>query len=510
MNKFISRLHLVLAILTITAFAPQVFAEKLLGLHSVNLTALYGLPSRQTAIQQTGARVVRLPVTWHLMEESTKGVTPTWFWSQLDAEVAAANAIGTKLILTMAQTPCWASSDPAKNCATGNWNLLYPPTNVQDYADALGRMAARYSGKVYAYEIWNEPNLIYFWAGQPSRTAPGTNDPWGSFVSLAGATKYAQLVVATYPSVKAADANAFVLAGSIAGGDTEYLNTLYQNSSFKNSFDGISMHPYTAEYPGANATGARFGPNECPAGATFWCSAVGVNNLRAIMVANGNSAKDIWFTEFGFSSSHYWNGSNSLDGTWDSENGQAKYLTEMVDLIKNWSFVNVACWYNLLDSAPHEPRLADAYGGEREAHYGLYYSDGTTLKPSGTAFKVAIQNMAVTPPPPPPPPPVETLPVIISPINNVITTTAPTYNWKPFPNTTTYTVWLNNYAATGVDYNGIINVNLTPAQAACTSTQCSYKPAINLLAGSSSWWVTSNNTTSGISVVSSRADFQPQ
>jgi hypothetical protein len=473
-------------------------AQKLLGVHTFNITAIGGAPSRQASIQQLGAQAIRLPVTWHLMEESTKGVTPSWFWSQLDAEVAAAGTLGAKLIITLGQTPCWASSDPNKNCAAGTWNVLYPPTNVQDYADAIRIMAARYKGKVYAYEIWNEPNLVYSWSGQPSRTAPYTNDAYGSFVSLNGAVKYAQIVVAAYPAVKAGDAGALVLAGSIAGGDTEYLTTLYQNAGFKNSFDAISMHPYTAEYPGNNPTGARFGPNECPAGSAFWCSAVGVNNIRNVMVANGNAAKNIWFTEFGFSSSHYWNGSDSVPaGSWDSENGQARYLNQMVTLIKNWSFVAVACWYDLADTAPHEPRLSDAYNGEREAHYGLYYSDGSNLKQSGAAFMAAVQSINAT-----------AAPLIVSP-NNATASKTPTYIWRPAAGATQYKIWLNNYASTGVDYNGRIDVTLSPAQAGCSATQCSYKPATRLFTGFASWWVTSVSVN-GTQAVSAQANFTVQ
>lgn len=559
-------------------------AQKLLGVHTANLNALRGEPSRITPLQQVGPKVIRLPVTWHLMEERGAGITDAWFWSELDAEVAAAGTLGAKLIITFSQTPCWASADPKKNCPQQQWDVLYRPTQASAYAKALGRLAARYKGKVYAYEIWNEPNLVWFWKGVASRTP--TNDPYGSFVGLTGADQYAQLVVAAYPVVKAADPAAMVLAGSIAGGDVEYFNRLFNNASFKNAFDALSMHPYTSEYPGTNPTGARFGPSECPAGSmVYWCAGRSVDTIRAAMVSRGLSARNIWFTEFGFSSSHYWNGSNSLTGTVLSEQGQAAYLTEMVGLIRNWSFVPVAVWYNLIDAQPHEPRYGDGSNDEREAHYGLFYAGTATLKPSGTAFKAAVADLSAVKATLQAPlgnstvnPPVfrwsavpgaqsyrlyvneyatpnvpgklnlvytaaqagcstgvtcsvspgvafaaapgawwitpsmsggvagavsdtgnftltttalATVPVIVSPNGGSSGTRTPAYVWKPVTGSTSYKIWLNNYASTGVDYNGRVNATLTPAQAACSSTQCSYRPATSLYAGTASWWVTS-------------------
>ncbi|HOY70786.1 MAG TPA: cellulase family glycosylhydrolase [Methylotenera sp.] len=373
------------------------FAAPLIGVHTENISAIKNLSSNESALRQLGAQVIRLPVTWHLMEESQKGTVPEWFWQELDAEVAASRALNAKLIITFSQTPCWASSDPKKNCENQDWNVLYPPKNMQDYADAIGLMAKRYQGRVLAYEIWNEPNLIYFWHGLPPRTT--RNDEYGSFVSLNGAVEYAKMVVAAYRAVKSNDPQAVVLAGSIAGGDTDFLSVLYQNPQFKYSFDAISMHPYTSEYPGDNPKGTRFGPNECPQGAfSYWCSSVSVQRIRKILDAKGQASKKIWFTEFGFSSSRNWNGSESITpGKYSSEQGQALYLKQMAALIKKWGFVPVACWYNLLDSefpetTPLDENNPDAYSHSREAFYGLFYADRTTLKPSGYAFKNVIKE----------------------------------------------------------------------------------------------------------------------
>lgn len=47
-------------------------------------------------------------------------------------------------------------------------NIVKTPENEQDtskFVDLVSKIAKRYKSKVSAYEIWNEPNLPYFWKG---------------------------------------------------------------------------------------------------------------------------------------------------------------------------------------------------------------------------------------------------------------------------------------------------------------------------------------------------------
>ncbi|MEH2139196.1 hypothetical protein [Nostoc sp.] len=59
----------------------QQSSSKLYGVNEFNIAkqAARNLPERVSLVQQIGAKVVRLPVTWHLME-GQQGVTPQWFW----------------------------------------------------------------------------------------------------------------------------------------------------------------------------------------------------------------------------------------------------------------------------------------------------------------------------------------------------------------------------------------------------------------------------------------------
>lgn len=80
----------------------------------------------------------------------------------------------------------------------------------------------RYRGRVYAWEIWNEPNLKKNWKPLGSRPL-AVNDSQLEFINLQGAWQYTNLVKASYSKIKSVDSNAVVLAGAIAAGDVDYV-----------------------------------------------------------------------------------------------------------------------------------------------------------------------------------------------------------------------------------------------------------------------------------------------
>jgi hypothetical protein len=468
--------------------AQSTGSQKLFGVHEFNVAAqVTGEPDRTNLLQQVGAKVVRIPISWHLMEGSAKGQTPQWFWDRLDADIAAALRIGVKPVVEMGNSPCWASSAPNKRCNDPNYNdyITYPPTNPNDYGDAMARLVRRYGNRVYAWEIWNEPNLVQNWKPLGPRPA-AQNDLFNTFVSLEGARRYAELVKATYPKMKAASSSAIVLAGAMAASDVDYLNTLYA-SGIKGFFDAFSMHPYTAPYPvsqGDPKYGREYGPDECfpdidPKTSKFWCVKAGVEAIRNAMLAKGDN-KAIWLTEFGFSSTIDWNGSR-LDG-------QAANLRKAVQLIKGWDFVPVALWYQLVDRYNND---------DREGRFGLF-TTGLTAKPSATAFRESIAQSPGT-----------TLgkPVPISPKGPILTT-RPTYQWRPAAGATQYFLWVNQYGTTP-NVPGKVQATVTPAQANCSATECRFQPTTTLAKGAAEWWVTAIGAN-GARVLSDGAAFTMQ
>jgi hypothetical protein len=451
----------VAALLTVSVLGTPTEAQThspLFGVHATNLSAAN--IAKVTSIQ---AKVVRLPVTWHLMEENGPGDTRDWFWDPFDAQLLAARNAGLKVIIEFGNSPCWATSAPAP-CESGDEKFPPKPSAYTEYARALGviasRNAARVPGTVIAYEVWNEPNLTVFWPGVGPRPA-AINDANNLFVDLTAAASYAALVKATYPVVKQADPTATVLAGSIAAGDTDYLTAMYA-AGVKGSYDALSLHPYAGVQPNDYTRGLL--PNECPTTrAPYWCFQKGTEEIRATMLANADPTP-IWFTEFGYSSTQ--EGSHQVGGP----TGQAAMLAQTFAKIRTWPYVKVAAWYALDDVAGASPL---------EQSFGLFDLSGAR-KPAGQEF---LNQMTTAPPNTAPPLPAMA-PRPLSPSGANIGV-RPTYRWRPVPGATSYLLWVNQYG--GSPTPGIVNQVLLSNK--CTN-QCSVTPPITLAPGGAEFFVT--------------------
>lgn len=116
-----------------------------------------------------------------------------------------------------------------------------PADNPEDFGSFMGQVSARYRGWIDAYEIWNEPNLHYEWGDQRP-------DP----------TRFAALMKAVCPKVRAANPDATVIVGAPARtgdrdeqtvlGDPLFIQRLY-DAGVRDDFDALGSHPYAASNP---------------------------------------------------------------------------------------------------------------------------------------------------------------------------------------------------------------------------------------------------------------------
>ena len=106
--------------------------------------------------------MVRIEIPWSWIEARQPGRShwePT-LTSELDSFLDEAKAYGIEVLAVVTQDPCWASSDPAKNCGTSLvWDYRFPPANVGDYTRFLVDLHEFAAGRIQYWEIWNEPNL---------------------------------------------------------------------------------------------------------------------------------------------------------------------------------------------------------------------------------------------------------------------------------------------------------------------------------------------------------------
>jgi GH35 family endo-1,4-beta-xylanase len=328
----------------LVAPAPGLAAQK--GL-SVDLTWADSLAEQnqtEPIIAESGSKWVRMTLNWSDAEPK-QGEFNSWWIAQYDNAVNLAQAAGQRIIFMVGSSPSWAS---------GSSNTETPPRNPADYAAFIHTMAARYAGRVSAWEVWNEENTTRFWS-------TGVN-----------AAQYVSLLKAAYPAVKSADANALVLFGGTSLNDYSFISQAYAAGA-KGSFDVMAVHPYSCRAPGAIVRDVS--------GNVTADSFLGYRTVHGVMVANGDE-KPIWFTEIGWSSS---TGGSCGFG----EATQAAYLTEAYELTDRDPYVQVMCWYNLRnDYWSHDENSI-------EAQYGLLNTNFTP-KPAYTAYKAYTPGTSTT------------------------------------------------------------------------------------------------------------------
>jgi Glycosyl hydrolases family 39 len=91
--------------------------------------------------------------TWADLEPQ-KGV---WDFTILDRFVSLAESRNQQVLLTLGQSPAWATSNASEVNYYG-LGSVYAPKSIEDWRNMVKVITTRYKGRIDAYEIWNEPN----------------------------------------------------------------------------------------------------------------------------------------------------------------------------------------------------------------------------------------------------------------------------------------------------------------------------------------------------------------
>jgi hypothetical protein len=303
-----------------------------------------GSDEAMAMLRDTGARWARHFLEWDRFEPS-RGSFDTALIGAYQRTMDREAAVGANTILTVVRSPSWASGSADPNS---------PPADPKDFAAFIGRIAREFAGRVEVIEIWNEQDEAIFWAGAVS------------------AARYADLLKAAYPAVKAADPSIRVAFGPTTGNNYAYLQQAY-DAGAKGSFDAVSVHTDTS----CSITS----PNEFyrEGGRIARFSFLGYREVRATMLANGDD-KPIFMSELGWSTTT----TTCERGAWAgqkaagvSEAKQALFLEQAYHCLKEDPYVELALWFEAKDRSAADTELT---------RYGLRRADGTN-KPAYAAFK---------------------------------------------------------------------------------------------------------------------------
>ncbi len=160
-------------------------------------------------------------------------------WSVLDAQVDRAQ--GKYITYVIGSTPTWAAKavQPHYKDWVGGPGSNSVPRNMADFTNFVQQLAQRYKGRIRAYEVWNEPQLVEFFF------------PYSDIPTLVGMTVAARNVI------RRIDPNALVLSASIiprpsSGGMRKASLYLRELARHNWPVDGISAHIYPESGRGAD------------------------------------------------------------------------------------------------------------------------------------------------------------------------------------------------------------------------------------------------------------------
>lgn len=261
-------------------------------------------------VRMLGFNTVKQIFSWRDMEPEP-GV---WHFDRADLVVERVERRELHLVARLGLTPDWAISSQDSEAHDG------PPDDIAAFANYCGTVAERYVGRIQAYQVWNEPNLAREWGGQP----PDAN-------------AYVEMLAACSAAIRRADPAAIIISAGLsptgnddasAQRDDLYLQAMY-DAGFQQHVDVVGAHA-----PGYNVP--SYGPDDAEQdGNGRWASFRRIEDLRKIMVANGDAARQMAILEMGWTT-------DTLDPAYSwfsvSEDEQAENIVAAYDYaLENWS-----------------------------------------------------------------------------------------------------------------------------------------------------------------------------
>ena len=244
-------------------------------------------------------------------------------WAKYDHIVELADERGIEIIARLEKPPRWARAGQPELDQYPDG----PPTDVNDWISYVETVVQRYEGRITYFQIWNEPNLIGEWGGQPI-------DPRG----------YVDLLEAAYTAAKAVNPEAVILLAGLAPTDQPgpenlsdllFLQRVYDYGG-ADYFDIASVMVYGYGYSPFDRR-VSFGRNNFSRPI----------QTREIMVRNGDGGTPIWAVEYGWVAlPDDWSGNPSPWGEPINAELQAEYLVDgYLRAQREWPWMGVmAVW----------------------------------------------------------------------------------------------------------------------------------------------------------------------
>ncbi len=285
-----------------------------------------------------GVEWVRMPFRWNMLEPSRE----QFKWTVHDSIANQLRNNNIEIAGHILSVPTWANGKSRDNVPADVWPDVYPPRNVNDFANFTYTLTNHYRGQIDTWIMFNEPNIKTFWQPAPN------------------VAEYVRLLRAGYYAAKYANPQSVVVGGALAGNgvymgweevESRYFLESMYNEGAEGYFDVMSIHPYVH-----------------PVTSNVFILQRYINDTRAVMTRYGDS-RPIWVDEIGWSTTP-----NAWGGPTASEEQVASWVTTVFTRLTG---VDKIFWYNFKDIGTDPNNL--------EHHFGLLHYD-LSLKPGYKAY----------------------------------------------------------------------------------------------------------------------------
>jgi hypothetical protein len=289
----------------------------------------------------------RFVVSW-ADAEPAQGALDEVYLGSVDHAVQRASAEGLRVIITYTYVPRWASDQQfwtdnpyGEKGYDRRYAMKTDTATLAAWGDFVRQMAARWRGRVWGYECWNEPNLHWTIYPQATRSA-------GDYA----ARVYVKMLKAFSGGILAGDPQAQRLAGGTAPRgynatdpfsarrmmtSPQRFAKLIKGLGATRYFDDYSHHAYT---PGGAKNAQPEAPPRDPS------TTVNLGNLKTLLGVFPKA--NFYITEYGYQTAPC----NSFSGQYVSLETQASYLARAYKFAARYPRVKALLWYLLDDWSP--------------------------------------------------------------------------------------------------------------------------------------------------------------
>ncbi len=305
--------------------------------------------------KRTGVQLLRQTFDWAAMEPGPG----RYDFAAYDAYMAATSRAGLDVLPVIFHAPLFRSAGAARGVVV-TLTTSFPPSRMEDVAEFATVISRRYGPNgtfwhahpdldarpIHAWQVWNEPNLPFYWGGRPSAAA------------------YVRMLRAVHRGIRRVDPNAEIVTAGLPDsrlgvGLTRYVRQMYAAGA-KGTFETLALHPYATSAAGVLAAARA---------------------VRSLLDGKGDGRASIWITELG------WASGGPRSSFTVGERRQAKLVLNTITTLAAEAGalrLRGVVYFNWRDSQPYSGK-GDFWG----LHTGLLRLDGTGKPALSTYFQAA-------------------------------------------------------------------------------------------------------------------------